>query len=255
MCGAIFKHGVDYTIVQRIRATLEGRLAAATLSGNSKGVAVSRGCPQGGVLSPLLWCLVDDLITRLNGGGIYTHGYADDIFLLAVEKLPDAVSGLIQWALRTVEMWCDVVGLLVHPDQPGLVVFTRRRKLPRFTEQHFFCGGGVTLCRPVSFKYLWVVLDSRLTWIEHMDVKVRKAQNLLWSCRRVCGSTWALRPKVVHWLGFSIIRPSISFASLVWWPGCPTVNAKKRLSRVQRSACLGIYGSDAHYSYGVLISP
>jgi hypothetical protein len=35
---------------------------------------VSRGCPQGGVLLPLLWCLaVDELLTRLNGGGVYTQ--------------------------------------------------------------------------------------------------------------------------------------------------------------------------------------
>jgi hypothetical protein len=46
----------------------------------SKRVAVSRGYPQEGVLSPLLWCLVVDLIARLNGVGIYTQGHADDIF-------------------------------------------------------------------------------------------------------------------------------------------------------------------------------
>jgi len=33
------------------------------------------------VLSPLLWCLVvDDLITRLSGTGIYIEGYADDMY-------------------------------------------------------------------------------------------------------------------------------------------------------------------------------
>jgi len=69
MCGALVKHGVDYTIVQWIRATLEGRLAAATLGGSSRNVEVSRRCPQGGVLSLFLWCLVvDNLIARLNGG-------------------------------------------------------------------------------------------------------------------------------------------------------------------------------------------
>jgi hypothetical protein len=174
MCAAIFKHGVNFTIVQRISATLEGRLATATLSGFSKSVAISRGCPQGGVLSPLLWCLVDDLKTKLSGSGIYTHGYADNICLLAAGKFPNTVSGLIQWALRTVEMWSDVVGLSINPDKTGLVVFTRRRKLPGFFEPHF---SGVTLRRCVSVKYLWVVLDSRLTWREHVDVKVRKAHN------------------------------------------------------------------------------
>ena len=54
MFGALIKHGVDYTIVQWIRATLEGRLAAATLGGSSRNVEVSRECPQEGVLSPFL---------------------------------------------------------------------------------------------------------------------------------------------------------------------------------------------------------
>ena len=54
MCTALAKHGVDHTIIRWIRATLEGQLATATLGGFSKSVAVSRGYPQGGVLSPLL---------------------------------------------------------------------------------------------------------------------------------------------------------------------------------------------------------
>jgi hypothetical protein len=47
---------------------------------------------------------------------------------------------------------------------------------------------------------------------------------------------WGLGP----WLYVSITRPSISFASLVWWPGSQTASDKKKLSRVQRLACLGI---------------
>jgi hypothetical protein len=54
MCAALFKHGVAYTIVWWIIATLEGYIAVATLSGFSKRFAVPRGCPQGGVLLPLI---------------------------------------------------------------------------------------------------------------------------------------------------------------------------------------------------------
>jgi hypothetical protein len=80
MCDSLVRHGCENTIVRWIRATLEGRVVVATLSGFSVGLTVSRGCPQGGVLSPLLWCLVvDDLLTRLSGGGIFIQGYADDM--------------------------------------------------------------------------------------------------------------------------------------------------------------------------------
>jgi hypothetical protein len=68
MCAALFKHAVDYTIIWWVRATLEGHMAAVTLGGSSKIFAVFRGCPQGDVLSSLLWCFVVDLIARLNGG-------------------------------------------------------------------------------------------------------------------------------------------------------------------------------------------
>jgi hypothetical protein len=71
---------------------------------------------------------------------------------------------------------------------------------------------------------------------------VRKARNLLWACMRACGARWGLRHKVVHWLYVAIVRPTISFATLVWWPGCQTASAKK-LSNVQRLACLGIKGA------------
>jgi hypothetical protein len=79
MCDSLVRHGGDYTIVRWIRANLEGRVVAANLNGSSVRVAVSRGWPQGGVLSPLLWCLVvDDLIAMFSGSGIYIQGYADD---------------------------------------------------------------------------------------------------------------------------------------------------------------------------------
>jgi hypothetical protein len=117
-----------------------------TLNGFSMRFAVSRGYPKGGVLLPLQWCLVDDLIARLSGGGITIQGYVDDICLLSVVKFPNTVSRLMQWVLRTVETWCNEVGLSVNPDKTELVVFTRKRKFPGFSEPHFF---GVTLCHSV----------------------------------------------------------------------------------------------------------
>jgi hypothetical protein len=75
-------------------------------------------------------------------------------------------------ALGIVEKWCDEVGLSVNPGKTGLVTFTRRRKLVGFFEPRFF---GRNLQCSGSVKYLGVILDSRLTWREHMDVRVRKA--------------------------------------------------------------------------------
>ena len=65
----------------------------------------------------------------------------------------------------------------------------------------------------------------------------------MWACRRACGVMWGPKPRVVHWLYVAIIRPSVIFTSLVWWPGCQMACTKRKLSRVQRLACLGITGA------------
>jgi hypothetical protein len=116
--------------------------------------------------------MVNDLITRLIGSGVFIQGYADDICLLAVGKFPNTVTRLILWALSTVEIWCNEVGLSVILDKTGLVAFTRKRKLQ-----------GILWRISRSVKYLGVILDSRLTWKEHVEANARKAHNLLWGCR------------------------------------------------------------------------
>jgi hypothetical protein len=142
-----------------------------------------------------------DALVR-HGSGIYIQGYADYICLLAVGKFPNMVSELMQWALLTVETWCNEVRLSVNPDKTKPVAFTRKRKPLGVFEPHFF---GVTLSLSRLVKYLWLILDSWLTRREHADVKMRKAHNLLWACRRACGARWGLRLKVVHRLFVTII--------------------------------------------------
>ena len=88
MCDALVRRGSEYTIVRWIRAILEGRVAVMTLNDISLRFAIYRGCPQEGVPSPLLWCLVvNDLNTRLSGSGVFIRGYAYDMSSL-VEQIP-----------------------------------------------------------------------------------------------------------------------------------------------------------------------
>ena len=60
--------------------------------------------------------------------------------LLAVGKFLNTVSGLMQWALSTIETWCNENRLSVNPDKTGLIAFTRKRKLQGFFEPQLFWG-------------------------------------------------------------------------------------------------------------------
>ena len=77
MCNSAREHDVDESLVLCIKAMLTNRTINADADcGQYVMSRVNRGCPQGGVLSPLLWCmLVDSLLNVLNGSKVYTQAY------------------------------------------------------------------------------------------------------------------------------------------------------------------------------------
>jgi hypothetical protein len=48
---------------------------------------------------------------------------------------------------------------------------------------------------------------------------------------------------MVHWLCTRVIRPSILYAALVWWPKVMQKTTKVQSGRIQRMACLAITGA------------
>jgi retron-type reverse transcriptase len=70
-------------------------------------VLVNRGCPQGRVLSPLLWnMVVDGLLRKLYNAHYQGQGYADDVVLLQKGKFVSTLCDHIQDALNCVENGC-----------------------------------------------------------------------------------------------------------------------------------------------------
>jgi hypothetical protein len=82
------------------------------IRGNSVRVLVNWGCPQGGVLSPLLWnMVVDGLLLRLHNAHYQAQGYPDDVVLLQKGKFVSTLYDRMQSALDCVENWCREEGL------------------------------------------------------------------------------------------------------------------------------------------------
>jgi hypothetical protein len=166
------------------------------LSGETLGATAPRGCPQGGVLSPLLWSLLmDDLLWGLDNNGYYTVGYADDIAVLINGKFPQTVSEVLQTALCTVKWWCERTKLCINPNKTVVIPFTRKRNMKGLKEPILF-DKRIQLSSEV--KYLGVTLDKGLTWKKQLDKVIDKAYKVFWTCRATFGKTWELKPKVVY---------------------------------------------------------
>uniref|UniRef100_A0A146MFR7 Uncharacterized protein n=1 Tax=Lygus hesperus TaxID=30085 RepID=A0A146MFR7_LYGHE len=86
-------------------------------------------------------------------------------------------------------------------------------------------------------------MDHHLTWNPHVENVVRKARYILWAGQRMFSKTWGLKPKMILWLYTAVVRPIITYASIVWWPKTRQATVQKNLTKVQRQACLGITGA------------
>jgi hypothetical protein len=88
-----------------------------------------RGCPQGGVLSTLLWCLVeDDLLEDLQRVGFHIYGYADDTAIVADGHFLTALRNLMENALKRAHRLCKTKGLVVTPLKTNVIIFTTKYK-------------------------------------------------------------------------------------------------------------------------------
>lgn len=239
--NAMIDRGFKPSVASWITRMLSSRIIWATLGGQEVRVHANRGCPQGGVLSPLLWSLVvDSLLKELSDRGIIVQGYADDVAIMVKGKFEETVSETLQMALNIVQRWCERMGLRVNPLKTTVVTFTRRRKLEKLIKPKLF---GTELDFSTRVKYLGVIIDSKLLWNAHIQKVINKATTTLFYCRSLVGKRWGLGPRMMHWIYTSIIRPSITYAACIWWNKTEEGTTKRELSKLQRMACSYITGA------------
>lgn len=237
------RHGISESIIRWLKMLLTKRLVLSEQDFGKITGQVTDGCPQGGVLSPKLWCLaVDGLLEDLITAGFETVGYSDDIVIMnrGVDVL--SLSERMRVALDIVERWCARYGLTVNPDKTECVLFTRRRKLEGVVGPQFY---GKTLGLAPKTKYLGLMLDSKLNWSAHENYVAQKFLNGYWLCRRMIGSSWGLRPSMIRWLYRTVLVPRVTYGSVVWWPRAQLVTTGKHLERVQAMLLRGMTGAYA----------
>lgn len=237
---SVINKGVLPDVAGWILSMLECRRVSAHLGMDSITVGTTRGCPQGGVLSPLLWSLViDDLLWELTNQGYEVIGYADDLAVVVRGMDDGTISDRLQWALDYTVNWSKGKGLNINPSKTIIVPFTRRLKL----NFHPIKINGTKIDLSIQVKYLGITLDKRLTWGQHIIRIKEKSIKCFMACRSLFGRRWGLQPKMIRWLYQAIIRPMITYASLVWWERAQGRKNSLMLGNIQRLACMAVTGA------------
>ena len=148
--------------------------------------------------------------------------------------------GVMQQTLKVVDTWCQTTGLSVNPGRTNVVIFTKRYKWST-TRKLVLKGQRLEISKRA--KYPGVILDNKLTWHEHFENKCHKFITTLWLCRRTIGSNWGLKPDTLLCIFTAILRPRLTYASIVWWSRVKQKAAITRLERLRGLIPRGITGA------------
>ena len=234
---ALLRAGAPEAISNWYDYLLRNRHVTTTQKGVTKLVTPTRGSPQGGVLSPLVWnVIIDEILREITGGAVGITGYADDLFLLIIGIDPMSMVDLMQRALDQVLDWGDRNGLSFNPTKTVCMVFTL--KTTEVTWKPLMVQGQ-ELAYSQELTYLGLTFDSKLTWSRHVEKKTAKCRNLLSYARQLVGMKWGLTPGRIAWVYAAIVRPTLMYGALVWRPNL-TKSCLNSIKRVQRLAMLNM---------------
>ena len=175
---------------------------------------LEKGTPQGGILSPLIWNLAfDDLLERFDSSPVLSVGFADDVGLVTSGPCMHTQFDQMQQAIAKTEAWADSSGLTLSVEKTIAVIFTRKNKLPNIAKLKVY---GREIKFSPTVKYLGITLDAKLHFTHHILDKCNKAKQLLMLLKHAVGMYWGPPPIQMRWILTGIIRPMLTYGSLVW---------------------------------------
>ena len=168
-----YSFNISGTALSWIESYLHQRSQRVILDGkHSDWVPVLSGVPEGSILGPIMFTYyVADLPSHIKTSCL---SYADDVKIFnRINSPADAYS--LQADLDRLSLWSKTWCLDLNPAKCKAITFTLRSS-PHLVS---YVLDGHQLERCVSVRDLGVILDAKLTFADHIDATISKANRML----------------------------------------------------------------------------
>jgi hypothetical protein len=197
---------------------------------------INLGCPQGSASGPWLWNIMFDDIFELNDTDVLLQGFADDLILIVYAKSIEELQQITNEKLEKIKIWAKNNKITFNVEKTNCVLFTR--KLRYYEPIITFDGQRLKLVK--SFKYLGLIIDSKLSWREHTIYVRNKVNQFLNKLLQFSKNKFGLNTRAIETIYKGAILPMIGYACSVWYDGIDRKFIIKPLESIQRLVGLRI---------------
>lgn len=223
------KMGIQQTLLTWLESYLSNREQIIKFKGKtSTPIRASSGVPQGSHLGPLLFILfVNDLSFIIKH--IKLLIYADDMKLFLEIKDAEDIN-TFKNDIMIFYTWCNKSLLQLNVKKCNSITFSRKRNIANVS----IVLGDQIVEKCDRVRDLGVILDCKLTFIDHYNTIINKATNMLGFIKRFC---YNFRdPYTIKTLYIAYVRSTLEYCSIVWSPYLTT--HEQRLESVQKQFLL-----------------
>ena len=202
-------YGIQGNCLSWIEDFLSSRYQTVTINGEkSQPRDVTSGIPQGSVLGPTLFTIFINELPSIVESLVYL--FADDTKIFRKMTVPSDSDDL-QQDLNTLHEWTDTWLLRFHPGKCKIMNIGPKDISSTYT----LPNSTTSLLETTNEKDLGVIIDSKLTFRQHMTEKVKTANKMLGIIRRSFSN---LTPTNLKKLYTAMVRPHLEYCGPVWQP-------------------------------------
>jgi len=195
------------------------------------------GCPQGSVLSAFIWNILVEALFKISFNFDYSIiAYADDLVLVSWNKDVEVAVSNLQKMFDASVNWGSTVKLNFNALKTTFIIFYRKRKLPGFS----ITISGTIINQSYSCMYLGLLIDSKLNWRPHIEMKCIAGTKAWWSIQRCVRRTWGLTRDKLTLLYKTIFLPKILYCCTVWAKAAQRKTIINLLTSTQRKCAVTI---------------
>ena len=212
------------------------------LGNNSRPFQTSSGVSQGSTLGPLLFLLfINDLPKSINFAKALL--YADDLKIFnTISSISDAV--LMQKDINQILVWATLNKMKLNTNKCSVMRFGNCKLFYKYKIDNYEieCVNEI--------KYMGVILDSKLTFNNHIAYLLKIVPRILGSVIRMCSNFSSMKTFILLYNTFVLSR--LEYAAVVWDPFYDAPSQKlekiqKRFLSYLHFIVHGIYRSEHEY--------
>ena len=206
------------------------------------GVSVSKcltlGCPQGSILSPLLWNIFFDSVFDLPTHKFTTViAYADDLTIMVPQRTALLSTMLLNDFLCGLHEWSQTKKITFSAKKSAVMVL----RGPISWSPTIFLGGEL-LPTVSEYKFLGFLISRNFHFQKHITYLLRKGETRAYMLFRLLRSNKVLTFSNMLLLYKSVIIPSFTYGVSFWFGTALTYTYSRKFISLQRKCLISITG-------------